>query len=116
MDFKRTKTSKYNKQITIEFLDNDLETSTTGEQIKTYSETIDVWANIRTLSGNEKINAQQVQSMISHEVTIRYWSGVAGVKANDRIKFGSRYFDIESARNVDEANIEIRIICNETND
>ena len=90
--------------------------SKTGEPVKSYTVYATVWSYIRTLSGGEKIAAKQVQATLTHEVTIRYSSGVAAVKPADQVVLGGRVFDIKDVRNVDEGNIEIRMICKEAAD
>lgn len=112
MSFNKTKTHEYGTgKIVIQTATTTQ--SSSGQPTKSWSTLATIWAKIRTLSGNEMINAQQVQSILSHEFTIRYSSDVSSVKPDDRIYFDSRYFDIKNVRNVDERNIEIRMLCNE---
>lgn len=63
------------------------------------------------MSGNEKVRNDQVVGLLSMEVTIRYSSDVSCVKVSDRVVYGSDIFDIKDVRNVDEKNIEIRMLC-----
>lgn len=97
-------------------LDSDLTPSLTGEPIKTYTEYATVWAAIRTLTGRERNAAQQVQATLSHEITVRYSSDTSGAKPTDRIVYDTRTFDVKDVRNIDEANIEIRMLCVESVD
>lgn len=69
-----------------------------------------VWANVEPLSSSEQWRAQQVQSSVSHKVTIRY---LAGIDSKMRVKHGTRYLHIGSIRNVDERNIELELLCTE---
>lgn len=80
--------------------------SSDGGVTKTYSTYATVWAGFRTLSGGERTSAQQVGATLTHEVTIRYRSGV---HVDHRILWGSRYFDIKDIRDVDERRKEIRM-------
>jgi len=82
--------------------------SASGHVTKTYTTYASVWAKFRTLSGYEKLMAQQVAATLSHEVSILYRSDV---QADHRIVWDSRIFDIKDVRNVDEQNIEIRMLC-----
>lgn len=84
--------------------------SASGAVTKTWSTYATVWAKFRTLSGNERIAAQQVSSVLTHEITIRYRSGV---QPGHRISWSGRLFDIKDVRNVDELNIETRMLCTE---
>jgi len=79
-----------------------------GYATQTYTTYASVWAYIRTLSGRERLGAQQVNATLSHEITIYYRSDV---QPDDRIVWDGRYFDIKDVRNVDERNIEIRMLA-----
>jgi len=70
-----------------------------------------VWAAIWPLRGAEYITAQQVQSELTHKVRIRY---LANLTPKHRIRWGDRYFDIQSIINPDERNIYFEMMCRET--
>ena len=70
-----------------------------------------VWAAIWPLKGAEYIASMQVTSEITHKIRIRYLSGLT---PKHRIKWGSRYFDIEAVINPDERNIYFEMMCKET--
>ncbi len=84
--------------------------SASGAVVKTWTTYVSVWAKFRTLSGNERIAAQQASSVLTHEVSIRY---LDFVKPGDRISWGTRIFDIKDVRNVDERGVETRMLCSE---
>jgi len=65
-----------------------------------------VWADIRPLSSHELIAAKGVQSETSHEITIRYRSGIIAAM---RAVYNGRYFNLGPPRNTDERNIELVI-------
>lgn len=69
-----------------------------------------VYAAIEPLSGAEQWRAKQAQSSVSHKVTIRY---LAGVNPKMRVKFGSRYLNIESVQNLGERNRTLELLCTE---
>lgn len=79
-----------------------------GFATQTYTTYASVWSALRTLSGRERLSAQQVNATLTHEITIRYRDDV---QADDRIVWGSRIFDIKDVRNVDEADVEIRMLA-----
>jgi len=60
-----------------------------------------LWAAIDPVKGYERYQAHQVQTPVSHKVTIRYRSGVTTKK---RFLFGSRVFEIKEVLNQNEAN------------
>lgn len=81
-----------------------------GQKVKTWSTYDTVWAWIRPMSGKEQLSAKQVTAEITHKVTIRYHATIA---VTDKIKFGTRYFDINFIGNYDERNIYMEIMCKE---
>jgi SPP1 family predicted phage head-tail adaptor len=84
---------------------------TYGEPAQTWSSLYaDQPASIEPLSGRELLNAQAIQSDVTHRLRMRY---VSGVETKHRILFGSRVFDIRAVRNVDERGIELEILCTE---
>jgi SPP1 family predicted phage head-tail adaptor len=66
------------------------------------------WAGVKPISGNESEIGGKQTARRSHEVTIRYLSGVT---SKMRVKYGSRYLYIESVLNVDERNREMTLLC-----
>lgn len=109
MAFNQTKTSEYNRRISLQSATKTK--SASGHPTNSWSNYATIWARIRTLSGNEKVRNDQVVGLLSMEVTIRYSSDVSCVKVSDRVVYGSDIFDIKDVRNVDEKNIEIRMLC-----
>jgi len=81
------------------------------DPIATWSTVVKVWASIEPLNARELILAQQVESNVTHKVTIRYRSGVTSAM---RVVFGSRTFEIDSVINTDERNITMVLMCEET--
>lgn len=69
-----------------------------------------VSARIRPGRGQEFVLAQQVHAELSHEITIRYYSGVV---PQWRVYFGSRIFEIVSVRDIEERNIRMELLCEE---
>ena len=69
-----------------------------------------VWAAIWPVSATERIQSAQSVMTISHRIRIRYR---ANVKASWRIKFGDRYFSINSIVNPNERNEMLDVMCKE---
>lgn len=71
-----------------------------------------VWAGVEpiTAAGGEHINAQQVTAETSHLVQLRH---VEGVRAADRVLFGSRELYIERVANEEERDITLELYCTE---
>jgi SPP1 family predicted phage head-tail adaptor len=81
-----------------------------GDQTPTWTSLGTVWASVEPLSGREYFAAAQMQSEVSTRIVIRPISGVT-LTPKDRVKFGSRYFDIQSVINRDERNRELQLLC-----
>jgi len=82
----------------------------TGQKIKTWTTANTVWAWIRPMSGRELMTSQQAVGEITHKITIRYDDSI---DITNRIKFGTRYFDINFIANYDERNEFMEIMCKE---
>lgn len=54
--------------------------------------------------------AQAEHAKVTHEVHMRYR---AGVTPRNRVSWGNRVFDIKSAINADERNVELILLCEE---
>lgn len=67
-----------------------------------------VWASIEPAKAYEKFQAAQMDTPITHNIMIRYRSGVTTKK---RLLYGSRVFDIKEVINIDEANAFLKIIA-----
>jgi len=91
------------------------------ESANSYGEIDIVWSNdfscfaeVKPLRGNEYYNARQIQSNISHKVTIQY----AALSNGDRIKPSNcrivfddnRIFNIQSVINIGERNKELEMM------
>lgn len=81
-----------------------------GGIVETWQDVATVWAAIEPLKGTERYQAQQVQSELTHKVTIRYR---AGIKPQMRILYGNRVFDIEAVIDVDERHRWLELLCSE---
>ncbi len=69
-----------------------------------------VWASIEPLTGDELFQAGQFDPRVNYRITIRYY---AGIHPSDKVKFGTRMFDIHTVANVDERNRMIVLMCEE---
>jgi SPP1 family predicted phage head-tail adaptor len=67
-------------------------------------------AAIWPMSAKEQRQQGKLEMEISHQVRIRY---ISGVDEKYRIKFGSRYFDIVSLINAEECNVRYDIMARE---
>ena len=81
-----------------------------GGTIETWQDVATVWAVIEPLRGNERYTAQQVQSELTHKVTIRYR---AGIKPQMRLLYKGKTFEIEAVIDVEERHQWLELLCSE---
>ena len=79
-------------------------------KVRVWSTAATVWARIRPLSARETSNAKLIGGTESHEITIRYLSGV---NRSMRINFNNRIFAINGIVNTEERNIDLVITATE---
>lgn len=82
-----------------------------GEPIETWANLVTVWGSVEPLRGREYLEAQTQQQAISHRIRIRHPR--QSVTPEMRVKFGTRVFEIESALNTGERNIDMTLMCRE---
>ena len=77
--------------------------SPSGQPVETWVELFTAWADMDPLTGRELIAAQQVQSSVTHNVTMRYRSEFANPKAvaSMRLVYQGRYFNIHACMDQD---------------
>lgn len=81
-----------------------------GEPEQSWAAFAERWARVSPLEGQERWNAQQVHAEVTHEIELRH---LDGVKAEMRVNFGGRLFDIEAPMNPDERDEKLILLCTE---
>ncbi len=86
-----------------------------GEQSLAWVDVAAVWMSIEPLSGRELVMAQQINSEVTHLITIRYNPIFADPKtmAKRRIVYKGRIFNIHGSMNAEEGNNYIEILASE---
>ena len=69
-----------------------------------------LWASIEPLKGAERFTAQQLESRLTHRVTLRMRDGVTTAM---RLKFGLRIFNIRAVINPGERDRLLELLCEE---
>ena len=69
-----------------------------------------VWAAIEPLKGREQLHAAQLETPVTHRVTLRYR---AGVTPKMRVKFGTRVFNIRAVIDAEERHRTLELMCEE---
>ena len=78
-------------------------TDTKGQRITSYATIATRWASIVPASGQYFVASEQIRNSTSHKVVMRYYDGLS---PRDRIKYGSRIFNILSV--LDENSLKTR--------
>ena len=79
-----------------------------GGFTETWVKLRDAWAEIKPINTFENFEANGINEKITHIITLRYFSDV---KTDNRIKYGSRIFNIKGVINILEENkiLEIKV-------
>jgi SPP1 family predicted phage head-tail adaptor len=70
-----------------------------------------VWANVQAIRGQELLRADQIVQKEIYQITIRY---LAGVDESMLVVFKGKTFQIDYIENPDGRNVELRLMCSET--
>lgn len=81
-----------------------------GGVTRTWALVAEVWGAIRPLSGNEDVEADGIHGRVSHEIWIRYRTGVV---PEMRFALGSRVFEIRAVLDVNERRRFLRCLVEE---
>lgn len=81
-----------------------------GASIAEWQDIATVWAEVKPLTGREFFTAQQIQSEITTQITIRY---LDNIDTTGRVLFGSHQYEILSVMNSQERNISLQLMCKE---
>lgn len=69
-----------------------------------------VWASIKPVRAYEKFQAMQLETPITHKITMRFQDGITTAK---RLLYGTRIFHIVEVINIDDANVYLNLTCKE---
>lgn len=81
-----------------------------GGVIRGWEDVDTVWAEILPISGGEMLRQLQLQSVVTHRVTIRYRDGVSTAM---RVAMGARTFAIRAVINPSERNEVLELLAEE---
>lgn len=85
---------------------------THGDQTKTWTTLAEAWASIEPLSGREFLQASQVMSDVTVRITVRGRPDIT-LTPKDRVKYGTRYFDIRHVIDWGDKGVEWQLMCTE---
>lgn len=82
-----------------------------GAEILTFADTATVYADIRTVGGQEQVLSNQLEvATLLHTITIRYRTGIV---PKMRLKWGTRVFSIEAIIEQDNRMRTLNLSCRE---
>jgi len=81
-----------------------------GGSTRTWTTEDVAWVALWPVSAAETIRGMSPTMTVSHRIQMRYREDI---KASWRIKYGSRYFAIESMINKNEKNVQLDLLCRE---
>jgi SPP1 family predicted phage head-tail adaptor len=85
-----------------------------GGKVRQWVPFVQTRASIDSLSGEEQLQAGQLEARMTHKLRIRYWSAMTvntGVQM--RVRYGARVFSVTSITNEEEANVWLDLMCHE---
>ena len=80
-----------------------------GSETITYTDLIEVWAQIKPMAGKSFWLSNQVVSDMTHEITILY----RNIDVRWAVRYGNRIFSIMDIKNPMETNRELVLLCKE---
>ena len=89
----------------------EIESRVHGDDADTWRYLASVWAEIKPMNGDERFAKGETESDITHRITMR---DHLDITPSNRIKYGSRYFEIRSVVNVGESGEYLEIDAKES--
>src|SRR5262245_33056094 len=87
-----------------------IQTRTVVNGIVTWPARGAAWGRIAMLRGTEQIEAKQLMAGRVGRINFAYSPMTAGIRPVDRLQYGARVFQIQSAVNLEERNREIEVL------
>lgn len=85
-------------------------TDSGGGMTQAWTTLIDIWADIRPISGKELFRHNKMEESVTHEIYIRHREDIG---TNYRINYDSRNFNIRHIRNIEERDRYMLLVCTE---
>lgn len=84
-----------------------------GRTGDTWQPVATIWGQVDPLSGKEYLKAAQMIADASHEITIRYRTGVVPKMRIQRTDAGTQVYEILAVLNPEMRNKQLTLICSE---
>jgi SPP1 family predicted phage head-tail adaptor len=82
---------------------------TFGEPITTWATTVTRWGSVNPVIGRERFQANQITPETTHTIKLRYYA----LSAKQRIKWGTRIFNIENLYHTEEIKRDTIVMAKE---
>lgn len=106
MGVKQTRIGDLRHRITFQTL--ALASDGQGGQTETWTNLVTVWAYVRPMSANERLFAQKIEPLISHEVIIRHRTDIT---SEMRFIYDSRTFQVKAPFRPDERKFYLKFLA-----
>ena len=84
-----------------------------GQSTQKLSKVAEVWGDINPIRGTEFYELKKIQSKVTHKCYIRWYAAYADINSNWFLMVDGKYFDIDSAIDVDYQHKMLEIRCYE---
>lgn len=81
-----------------------------GGYIRSWQDIAELWVEIEPLSGRERLSAMQLESAVTHRITMRFRSGV---HTGQRLAGDDRHFNIRHAASIHKGEL-LELMAEET--
>lgn len=79
-----------------------------GGSTESWADGPTVWAQVTPLNGYERMRAMQLAAPVTHKLLIRYR---AGLSTKNRLRLGTRTFDIKEVIDLENRHAWMQVIC-----
>lgn len=84
-----------------------------GRTADTWQAVATIWGQVDPLSGKERLAAAQIEADVTHEITIRYRTGVVPKMRIQRTDAGTQAYEIHTVMNPELRNQRLVLLCSE---
>lgn len=107
---KSLKAARFKERVTIQQMTTTPDGG--GGVNETWGALAEVWAAVEPLNGAERWKAEQLQSLITHRVVIRYRPDIT-VQMRMRLLYGARILEITGITDPEERHEYLELMCEE---
>ncbi|MFC0188232.1 phage head closure protein [Fictibacillus aquaticus] len=109
--WKKSKASDFRNRLSFQKKGTPIR-DTEGNNVPSYTTAFTVWGSMEGIRGREMVASGALSGEVTYRIRIRYRKDI---QTDMRIQQGDRFFEIESAIDMNEEHKEIEIMCKELN-